>query len=84
MRCASCSPEHTAAARRVTLAGRPQLVQAGIEADDTRSRLKGSLRNWRGQLSAELDEPFETGGPLARFVWFGGRRSPWLRWSSTM
>jgi hypothetical protein len=33
----------------------------------------GTLRNWRGQLSAQLDEPFATGGPLARFVWFGGR-----------
>ena len=33
----------------------------------------GALRNWRGQLSAQLDEPFANGGPLARFVWFGGR-----------
>ena len=35
---------------------------------------RGVLRNWRGQLSAQLDEPFANGGPLARFVWFGGQR----------
>jgi hypothetical protein len=35
--------------------------------------LRGALRNWRGQLSAQLDEPFADGGPLARFMWFGGR-----------
>jgi len=32
-----------------------------------------ALRGWRAQVSAQLDRPFPSTGPLARFLWFGGR-----------
>jgi hypothetical protein len=65
--------QHPLLRARVTLASGRNWFKP-IEADAHPIPVeRGSLRNWRGQLSAQLDEPFETGGPLARFVWFGGR-----------
>jgi len=65
--------EHPLLRARVALVGGRHWFKP-IEADAHPIPIEtGGLRNWRGQLSAQLDEPFADGGPLARFLWFGGR-----------
>jgi hypothetical protein len=65
--------QHPLLRARVALAGGRNWFKP-IEADAHPIPVEtGALRNWRGQLSAQLDEPFPNDGPLARFLWLGGR-----------
>jgi hypothetical protein len=64
--------EHPLLRARVVLVGGRHWFKS-IEADAHPIPVEsGAMRNWRAQLSAQLDQPFPDTGPLARFQWFGG------------
>jgi hypothetical protein len=60
-------------ARIASVRGRPWFQPLAAAPQPIPVRRLG-LRNWRAVLAAQLDEPFDDGGPLARFVWFAGTR----------
>ena len=65
--------EHPLLRARVALAGGRHCFKS-IDAEAHPIPFESAaLRNWRAQVSAQLDQPFPSSGPLARFLWFGGR-----------
>ena len=65
--------EHPLLRARVALVGgRHRFKPIDAEAHPIHFE-SAALRNWRAQVSAQLDQPFPSSGPLARFLWFGGR-----------